>query len=94
MKEGKVEKHIDHEKAEEKKEIKYVNVNKLNAQTYNETLSNNKYVFVEYYSPNCGHCVNFAPEYEKLAAKVKEEGLEYVIAAVDLVTEKEVGDWV
>lgn len=69
-------------------------MNKLNAETYNSTLQNNKYVFVEYYSPNCGHCVSFAPEYEKLAAKVKENGLDYVIAAVDLVTDKEIGDWV
>lgn len=91
---GKLEKYIDTETEKKENEIKYENVNKLNAETYNSTLQNNKYVFVEYYSPNCGHCVRFAPEYEKLAAKVKEEGLDYVIAAVDLVTDKEIGDWV
>lgn len=51
-------------------------------------------VFVEYYSPSCGHCVRFAPEYDQLALKVKEEGLNIVIAAVDLVTEKTVDEWV
>jgi protein disulfide-isomerase A1 len=74
--------------------VKYVNVLKLNGENYNDTIKNNKYVFVEYYSPNCGHCVKFAPEYEKLATKVKEDGLSFVIAAVDLVTEKEVSEWV
>lgn len=74
--------------------MKYVNVLKLTAETYNATIKDNKFVFVEYYSPNCGHCVRFAPEYEKLATKVKEDGLGFVIAAVDLVTEKEVSEWV
>ena len=49
---------------------------------------------MEYYSPSCGHCVRFAPEYDQLALKVKEEGLNIVIAAVDLVTEKAVSEWV
>lgn len=67
---------------------------KLTADTYNQTLKDNKYVFIEYYSPNCGHCVRFAPEYEKLATKVKEESLGFVVAAVDLVSESKVGEWV
>lgn len=94
VREGKVEKHIDTEKDKKEKEVKYVNVLKLNAENYNQTLADNRYVFVEYYSPNCGHCVRFAPEYEKLASKVKEEGLGFVVAAVDLVTESEVSEWV
>ncbi len=64
-----------------------MNVLKLTAENYNQTLADNRYVFVEYYSPNCGHCVRFAPEYEKLATKVKEEGLGFVVAAADLVGE-------
>jgi thiol-disulfide isomerase/thioredoxin len=86
VKEGKVEKHIDTEKDKKEKEVKYVNVLKLTAENYNQTLADNRVVFVEYYSPNCGHCVRFAPEYEKLATKVKEEGLGFVVAAADLVT--------
>jgi len=37
---------------------------------------------VEYYSPNCKHCVNFAPDYDKIGAHFKES--EVVIAAVDV----------
>lgn len=85
VKEGKIPKYIDTEKDKKDKEVKYVTVVKLTAETYNSTIKDNKHVFIEYYSPSCGHCVRFAPEYEKLATKVKEEGLPFVIAAVDLV---------
>lgn len=94
VKEGKVEKHIDTEKDKKDKEVKYINVLKLTAENYNQTIADNRVVFVEYYSPNCGHCVRFAPEYEKLATKVKEEGLGFVVAAADLVAESEISQWV
>ncbi len=94
VREGKVEKLVDTEKDKKEREVKYVNVLKLTADTYNQTLADNKYLFVEYYSPNCGHCVRFAPEYEKLATRVKEESLGFAVAAVDLVTESKVGEWV
>jgi hypothetical protein len=41
---------------------------------------------VEYYSPSCGHCIRFAPDYDLLAKKVKEENKGYIIAAADLAT--------
>lgn len=56
----------------------------MTAETYKQTLKDNKIVFVEYYTPGCGHCIRLAPEYENLATKVKNDGLPYVIAAVDL----------
>jgi len=56
----------------------------LNNENYKSTLENNKFVFVEYYSATCGHCVRFAPEYEELATKLKAENSEFVIAGVDL----------
>lgn len=49
---------------------------------------------MEYYSNTCGHCVSFAPEYEKLATQLKGDKSEYVIAAVDLSVEEEVAKWV
>lgn len=50
---------------------------------------------MKFYSPSCGHCIRFAPEYDKLAAKVKEEGGAYVIAAVDMNAHGEtIGSWV
>ncbi len=65
-----------------------MNVVKLTNETYHETLRNNKYVFVEYYSSTCGHCVKFAPDYEQLATKLKAENSQFLIAAVDLSQEE------
>lgn len=31
----------------------------------------NKHAVIEIYSPHCGHCMKFKPEYEALAKKVK-----------------------
>ena len=94
---GNVEKFHGGEKAEEDhkpSKIEYVNVIKLTNETYNDTLKNNKFVFVEYYSPSCGHCARFAPDYEKLATQLKESNSEFVIAAVDMSVEDEVASWV
>ena len=38
-----------------------------------------KDVLVEYYSPNCVHCIKFAPIWEELAKKT--EGIENLIIA-------------
>ena len=75
------------------KKVEYTNVVKLTTETYNDTIKNNKYVFIEYYSPTCGHCVQFAPEYEALATKLQGEDSKYIIAAVDLEEHAEVGEW-
>lgn len=64
----------------------------MNNETYQSTLENNKFVFVEYYSATCGHCVRFAPEYEELATKLKAENSEFVVAAVDLSVETEIAE--
>lgn len=91
---GKIEQFHGGDKAEESNKIEYKNVVQLTTETYNDTIKNNKYVFIEYYSPNCGHCVKFAPEYEKLATQLKEANSEFVIAAVDMATQEEVANWI
>ena len=96
---GKIERFHDDSKEKEAKEqsqkkIEYKAVKQLTEDTYNETLSSNDYVFVEYYSPSCGHCVQFAPEYEKLAENLTAENSKYVIAAVDMAKEQAIGQWV
>ena len=66
----------------------------LTSETYNSTLSENDHVLIEYYSPTCGHCVNLAPEYEKLATELKNSESSYVIAAVNMKDQQAIGDWV
>lgn len=91
---GNIEQFHGGEKAEQNSKVEYKNVVQLTSETYNDTIKNNKYVFVEYYSPNCGHCVQFAPEYEKLATTLKESNSEYVIAAVDMTAQEDISNWV
>ena len=78
----KLERFID-SKRETANSIKYNNVIKLNSETFNKTISENDFVFVEFYIPTCGHCVRYAPEYEKVGKHFKNAESKVVIAAVD-----------
>ena len=97
---GKLEKFHDEEKEKEEgekeppKKIEFKHVLELTEETYNDTIKNNAYVFVEYYSPTCGHCIQFAPDYDLFAESLKEQGSKYVIAAVDMANNKDINDWV
>ena len=45
-----------------------------------EVFTADKDVLFEVYAPWCGHCKKLAPEYEKVAQKVRKEGLEDLIS--------------
>ena len=53
-------------------------------QNFNQTITGNKHVLVEFYAPWCTDCKEFYPEYLIAAALLKSEyGNEAVIAKVD-----------
>lgn len=62
---------------------------KLTIDTFNTTIAQNEFVFVEFYSPRCRHCVKFAPYFDELASYYQKEGKGMVVAAVDLSEEGE-----
>lgn len=64
--------------------VEFVEVLQLTVDSFNTTIQENDSVFVIFYSPTCGHCVTFAPEYEQLAQVLKGNESSYVIAAVDM----------
>jgi len=59
-------------------------ITQLEDENYQEILSKNEFVFVEFYAPWCGACKEFAPEYKRIAnmAAEKFKG-KVVIAAMD-----------
>ncbi len=62
----------------------------IDGETFNATIQENDFVFVEFYIPTCKHCVSYASEYEKVATSLKNMGSNVVIAALDASTESEI----
>merc|ERR1712093_30661 len=55
----------------------------LDSDNFDEVVSENYFVFVEFYAPWCGHCKRLAPDYETLATELKGEESPAVVAKVD-----------
>lgn len=65
------------------------NVAILTTKNFNDFVKDNKYVFVKFYAPWCGHCKSMAPAYAKLAKRFKEANPAIPIAKVDATVENE-----
>ena len=60
----------------------------LSSSDFDTVLSENSKVIVFFFSPGCGHCTKFRPEYEKLPEMLEEENI--VVAEVNCVDNVEV----
>ncbi len=64
----------------------FVAVIELNKDNFEETISNNDFVVVDFWAPWCGPCKSFAPTYEK----VSEDHPTIVFAKINTEDEQEI----
>lgn len=61
----------------------------LNGENFQKALDHFDNLLVKFYAPWCGLCTAFAPDYVKIAAELKEKGLNVTLAKVDTPGEQE-----
>lgn len=61
----------------------------VDASNIEKVLSTFPTIIIEFYNPNCPHCVRFKPIYEEIQAKLVEFGYEFILAKADCLKNSE-----
>jgi len=64
----------------------------VTTDNWDEAVTNDANVLVEFYAPWCGHCQSLAPEYAKAAKKLKEMKSDIKLAKVDATIESKLAE--
>ncbi|XP_068200117.1 protein disulfide-isomerase A4 [Antennarius striatus] len=83
----------DEEGEEDDIEVKEENgVMILTDSNYDTFMAGKDTVLIEFYSPGCGHCIRFAPEYEKIAQTLKKSDPPIPVVKVDATVATELSE--
>lgn len=64
----------------------------LSGADFDKAVKRKKHSLIMFYAPWCGHCKAMKPEYSKSAKRMDEEQVEGKLAAVDVTTNRPLGD--
>ncbi|CAD7958409.1 unnamed protein product [Amoebophrya sp. A120] len=64
----------------------------LTSDTFEDYVTNNKHVLVQFYAPWCGHCKQFRHEFLKAAQKLQERDPPIPLAVVDATSEAKLAE--
>ncbi|KAK2502931.1 hypothetical protein MC885_011153 [Smutsia gigantea] len=89
-KEDDIEDEEEEEEEEEEDDLEVKDENGvlvLNDANFDNFVADKDTVLLEFYAPWCGHCKQFAPEYEKIAGALKENDPPIPVAKIDATSE-------